>query len=83
MPMEFIVDKLRRNIKVDPEKTDEEKKPFGFRITYRDHNPELAQKVASELASKYVNLQKAESTQGAETTREFIDTQLETRAKHS
>jgi polysaccharide chain length determinant protein (PEP-CTERM system associated) len=77
MPIELIIDKLRSNINVEPEKTEKEK-IAGFRITYRDRDPEVAQKVAAELASKYVNTQKTESTQGAETTREFIDTQLET-----
>lgn len=80
MPMEIIVEKMRKNInvdKVDSEKTDEDKKTFGFRLTYRDSSPEVTQKIAAGLADKYVNLQKAESTRSAETTREFIGTQLE------
>ncbi len=78
MPMELIIDNLRSNIEVNPEKTkDQEEKIAGFRITYRDRNPEVAQKVVAELASKYVNTQKTQSSQGAKTTREFIDNQLE------
>jgi uncharacterized protein involved in exopolysaccharide biosynthesis len=68
MPMEIIVEKMRKNIKVDKvdsEKTDEDKKTFGFRLTYRNSSPEVAQKIAAELADKYVNLQKAESTRSA------------------
>jgi uncharacterized protein involved in exopolysaccharide biosynthesis len=84
MPMELIINKLRGNIKVEAEKTNNEvitktdnEKTTGFRITYRDQNPEVAQNVAAELAGKYVNTQKTESTQSAETTREFVDVQLE------
>ncbi len=77
MPIELVVEKMRKNITVDPEKSDEERKTFGFHLTYLDRSPELAQKVAAELAGRYVNLQKTESTQSAETTRKFIDAQLE------
>ena len=54
MPMELIIHKMRTNIKVEPEKTDNEK-VAGFRITYRDSSPEAARNVTAELASKYVN----------------------------
>lgn len=75
MPMELIIDRMRKNIKVEPEKTNNEK-VSGFRITYRDRTPEAARNVTAELASKYVNAQIIESTQSAENTREFIDNQL-------
>ena len=75
MPMELIIDKMRKNIKVEPERTDNEK-VSGFRITYLDRSPEAARNVTAELASKYVNAQIIESTQNAETTREFIDNQM-------
>lgn len=75
MDMALIVDKMRNNIKVVPEKTDNEK-VTGFRITYRDRTPEAARNVTSELATKYVNGQIAESTRSVETTREFINKQL-------
>ncbi len=84
MTIELLINKLRNNIKVESEKTDNEKttktdneKTTAFRITYRDHNPEVAQKVAAELASRYVNTQRTESTQNAKMTREFVDAQLE------
>jgi polysaccharide biosynthesis transport protein len=75
MPMELIIDKMRKNIKVEPARTEGEK-VSGFRITYRDRSPEAARNVTAELASKYVNAQIVESTQSAENTREFIDNQL-------
>jgi polysaccharide biosynthesis transport protein len=83
MPMELLIDKMRKNIKVEPERTDTEK-VAGFRITYRDRSPEAARNVTAELASKYVNAQIIESTQSAETTREFIENQVaQAKAKNS
>ena len=75
MPMEQIVDKMKRNVKVEQEKTDREK-TAGFRITYRDNDPKVAQIVTADLANKYVNAQVTASTQSAETTKEFIDNQM-------
>lgn len=75
MPMELIVDKMRKNIRVEPEKSENEK-VVGFRISYRDRSPEAAKNVTADLAGKYVSQQITESTQSAETTREFIDNQM-------
>lgn len=70
--MALIVDKMRGQIKVEPEKTENEK-VSAFRLSYRDRTPEAARNVTAELASKYVNAQVLASTQSAETTREFLD----------
>jgi polysaccharide chain length determinant protein (PEP-CTERM system associated) len=75
MPTELIIEKMKENIKVVPERSDNEK-VAAFRITYKDRKPEAARNVAAELASKYVNAQIIASTQSAEVTREFIDNQL-------
>ncbi|HLM01164.1 MAG TPA: Wzz/FepE/Etk N-terminal domain-containing protein [Pyrinomonadaceae bacterium] len=75
MPTELIIEKMKGSIKVEPERSDNEK-VAAFRITYKDRKPEAARNVAAELASKYVNAQVAASTQSAEVTREFIDNQL-------
>ena len=75
MPIERVVDKMRSNIYVVPEKAANEK-VVGFRISYRDRSPQSARDVASELAGKYVTAQTVESTESAETTREFIDNQM-------
>lgn len=76
VPIESLVNLLKSNTTTLSEKTVDEEKIAGFRLTYRDRSPETAQKVAAELAAKYVSLQKSQSTQSAETTREFIDEQL-------
>ncbi len=75
MPMELIVDQMRRNIKVELEQTEGEK-VAAFRVSYRDRSPEAARNVTSELASKFVNAQVISQTQRAETTKEFIEGQL-------
>lgn len=76
MDMALIVDKMRKNIVVEPEKTDNEKLA-AFRISYRDRKPEATRNVTSELASKYVNAQVLASTQSAEKTRDFLQEALE------
>ena len=75
MDMALIIEKMRNNIKVEPEKSDNEK-VAAFRISYRDRAPEAARNVTAELAGKYVNAQVLASTQNAETTREFLDQRL-------
>ncbi len=74
-PLERIVDKMRNNVNVVPEKADNEK-VVGFRISFRDRSPESARDVTAELAKKYVTAQNIESTQSAENTRQFIDNQM-------
>jgi polysaccharide biosynthesis transport protein len=74
-PLERVVDKMRNNVTVLPEKADNEK-VVGFRISFRDRSPESARAVTAELATKYVTAQNVESTLSAETTREFINNQM-------
>jgi uncharacterized protein involved in exopolysaccharide biosynthesis len=76
VPMEMIIDKMYKNITVEPERSDDDRKVAAFKITYRDRSPEAARNVTAELASKYVNAQVIASTQTAEVTREFIENQL-------
>jgi len=76
MDMGLIVQKMHNNIVVETERSDDDKKVAAFKITYRDRSPEAARNVTAELASKYVNAQVNTSTQTAETTRDFIDNQL-------
>lgn len=73
-----IVDRMRKNITVEVEKSDNEKLA-AFRIAYRDREPNATRNVTSELAAKYVNAQVLASTQIAEKTREFIENELKTK----
>lgn len=76
MDMGLIVEKMYKNIVVETERSDDDKKVAAFKITYRDRTPEAARNVTAELAGKYINAQFNTSTQMSETTREFIDNQL-------
>jgi len=76
VPMELIIDKMYKNITVEPEKSDTAQKVAAFKIIYRDRTPEAARNVTAELASKYVNAQMLDSTERAKDTQEFIDKQL-------
>jgi len=76
VPMELIIDKMYKNITVEPEKSDTAQKVAAFKIIYQDRSPEAARNVTAELASKYVNAQMLDSTERAKDTQEFIDKQL-------
>jgi len=76
VPMELIIDKMYKNITVEPEKSDTAQKVAAFKIIYRDRTPEAARNVTAELAGKYVNAQMLDSTERAKDTQEFIDKQL-------
>ena len=75
MPMELVIEQMRKNIVVKLEQTDGEK-VAAFRVSYRDRSPEAARNVTAELSSKFVNAQVLSATQRAETTREFIENQV-------
>lgn len=75
VPMELIVEKMYKNIKVDLEDSGNEK-VAAFRIRYRDRDPQAARNVTAELASKYVNAQVQNSVEIAESTNELFQRQL-------
>ncbi len=80
VPTELMIEKMRKNIKVDLEKTDNEKLA-AFRITYRDRAPEAARNVTAELASKYINAMTIDQQIEADRTQEFIDSEVELKKK--
>src|ERR1041385_618009 len=67
MPMELIVEKMYKNIKIEPDEGGDQK-VAAFHIRYRDRDPQAARNVVAELASKYVNAQAQPSTEMAEST---------------
>jgi len=77
MDMALIVDKMRRNIVVEVEKSNLDKLA-AFRLSYRDRRPDATRNVTAELAAKYVNAQILASTQSAETTRDFLQKEHDT-----
>lgn len=75
MPMELIIEKMYKNIKVDLEESGSEK-VAAFRIRYRDRDPQATRNVTAELASKYVNAQVQTQTEIAESTKDLFERQL-------
>ncbi len=75
MPMELIIEKMYKNIKVDLEESGSEK-VAAFRIRYRDRDPQSTRNVTAELASKYVNAQVQTQTEIAESTKDLFERQL-------
>ena len=75
MPMELVVEKMYKNIKVDLEDSGSEK-IAAFRIRYRDRDPQATRNVTAELASKYVNAQVQTQTEIAESTKDLFERQL-------
>lgn len=80
MPMELIIDRMYKAIKVELDETGNEK-VAAFRIRYRDRDPQATRNVTAELASRYVNSQIATSTEIAESTRELFGNQLNEKKK--
>jgi len=76
MPMELVIAKMYKNIKVDLEETGDQK-VAAFRIRYRDRDPQATRNVTAELASKYVNAQVQSTTEIAESTKELFARQLD------
>ncbi|MBK6749020.1 MAG: hypothetical protein KA956_11260 [Pyrinomonadaceae bacterium] len=75
MPMELVIEKMYKNIKVDLEDSGSEK-IAAFRIRYRDRDPQATRNVTAELASKYVNAQVQTQTEIAESTKDLFERQL-------
>lgn len=76
MPMELVVDKMYRNIRIELEETGNER-VAAFRIHYRDRDPQAARNVCADLASKYVIAQVQNSVQIAESTNQLFEKQLD------
>jgi succinoglycan biosynthesis transport protein ExoP len=74
-PMESIVDRMRKDIKVEINTTRNEI-TNGFNLSYRGRDPKTTQAVTSELAGKYVNAQTENSSKMGLSTKEFFEQQL-------
>lgn len=75
VPMELIVEKMYKAIRVELEESGNDK-VAAFRIRYRDRDPNAARNVTAELASKYVNAQVQTQTEIAESTKDLFERQL-------
>lgn len=69
-PMEDVVDKMRRDIRVETIRGD------AFRVSYVSHNPDFAQKVTERLASLFIEENLRDREVLADATNQFLDSQL-------
>jgi polysaccharide biosynthesis transport protein len=74
-PMEVIIEKIRRDIKVEVN-TSRNDITNGFNIVYRGREPKATQLVTSELASKYINEQTKTSINSTTSAKQFFDQQV-------
>ncbi|MCA1817249.1 MAG: hypothetical protein LC746_12715 [Acidobacteria bacterium] len=76
-PMELLVEQMKKkDIQIELNKSRNDI-TNGFQLSFKTDNPFVAQKVASDLATKYVNAQTKEASQGAMQTQQFIAAQVE------
>ncbi|HWT03710.1 MAG TPA: GNVR domain-containing protein [Pyrinomonadaceae bacterium] len=73
--MEAVIDRMRRDIKVELNTTRNDI-TNGFNITYRGRDPRSTQVVTAELASKYINAQAQAGAQASRFTTEFFEEQI-------
>ena len=74
-PMEVIIDKIRRDIKVEVN-TSRNDITNGFNISFRGRNPKTTQMVTAELASKYINEQTKNTINSTTSAKQFFDQQV-------
>ena len=74
-PMEGVIDTMRNNIRVAVN-TSRNDITNGFNIAYRYRDPKIAQAITAELASKYINVQTADTIQSNTAAKTFIDNQV-------
>jgi succinoglycan biosynthesis transport protein ExoP len=74
-PMESVIDRMQKDIKVEVNTSKEITN--GFNISYRGHDPHLTQAVTRDLASKYVDQQTRVSTDAGVSTKQFFDRTVE------
>jgi uncharacterized protein involved in exopolysaccharide biosynthesis len=73
--MESIIDMMRRDIKVQVN-TSRNDITDGFDIKYRYRDPRTTQAVTAELASKYIDVQMANTVNSSVAAKQFIDDQV-------
>src|SRR5689334_1337944 len=74
-PMESIIEMMRRDIQVQVN-TSRNDITDGFDIKYRYRDPRITQAVTAELASKYIDVQTANTVNSSVAAKQFIDDQV-------
>jgi polysaccharide chain length determinant protein (PEP-CTERM system associated) len=76
VPMETLIEKMRKNIEVSVEQTDKESKLPAFRIAFKGYDQTTTRDVTAELASMYVNEQTQSISVDTENAKKFYEEQL-------
>ncbi len=79
--MSELVQKMRANISVQLIQRPRDPEVTAFKVAYIAETPQLAQAVTSELTNLFINENLKAREQMAESTTDFIDTELETARK--
>ncbi|MGH9604652.1 MAG: GumC family protein [Terracidiphilus sp.] len=74
------VDLMRKDIAVALDTTSDKKQITGFTVSYSAHNPQLAQRVTSELSNLFVDENQRDRQQESEDTTRFLQNQLQSAA---
>jgi protein tyrosine kinase modulator len=75
VPMESIIDMIRGSIHVQVN-TSRNDITDGFDIKFRYRDPRITQAVTSELATKYIDVQTANTVNSSASAKQFIDDQV-------
>jgi polysaccharide chain length determinant protein (PEP-CTERM system associated) len=71
VPMEDVVDQMRKDVSIVPDKGD------AFRVGYVGHDARTVTKIAERLSALFIEENLRDRSQLAEGTNEFLETQLE------
>jgi len=74
-PMEGIIELLRKDIKVEVNKSRSDITD-GFDISFRYRDPKIAQAITSELAGRYISAQTTNMVNSTSAAKQFIDNQV-------
>jgi polysaccharide chain length determinant protein (PEP-CTERM system associated) len=79
VPMEDLVDRMRKQIEVRVVRSDESRGPAlaGFYISFTSDNPRTAQQLAQEITSMFITENLKQREQQAQGTTSFLTSQLE------
>jgi len=77
MIMDDLVEKMRKEIKIDPVKAERPGQLTAFTISFAAESPRLAQQITDQLTSILIEQSMADRAQATEGTTNFLENQLE------
>ncbi|HVB34139.1 MAG TPA: GNVR domain-containing protein [Patescibacteria group bacterium] len=71
-----LIDRMRKNVALDPVETNGNRHLTALKIEFTYNNPRIAQRVASDLTSEFINQSLEARTQASAATTDFLTAQL-------